>query len=123
MLHERNIVLTVRTAEVPRVPSSEIAKIEKLSDNFTSVTLTYGFMQTPSIERGLQLCKKKGLNVEAASSSFFLSRRVLRPASRSPMPFWQDRLFIWLAGTAEDATDYFQIPPDRVVEIGTQITV
>lgn len=123
MLHERNIVLTVRTAEVPRVPSSEIVKIEKLSDSFTSVTLTYGFMETPSIERGLQLCRKKGLNVEIASSSFFLSRRVLRPASRSPMPFWQDRLFIWLAGTAEDATDYFQIPPDRVVEIGTQITV
>ena len=123
MLHERNIVLTVRTADVPRVPSSEIAKIEKLSDGFIGVTLTYGFMETPSIERGLALCKKKGLNVESASSSFFLSRRVLRPASRSPMPFWQDRLFIWLAGTAEDATDYFQIPPDRVVEIGTQITV
>jgi len=123
MLHERNIVLTVRTADVPRVPSSEVAKVEKLSDGFTSVTLTFGFMETPSIERGLQLCKKKGLNVDAASSSFFLSRRVLRPASKSPMPFWQDRLFIWLAGTAEDATDYFQIPPDRVVEIGTQITV
>ena len=123
MLHERNIVLTVRTAEVPRVPSNEIVKIEKLSDTFTSVILTYGFMETPSIERGLNLCRKKGLNVEIASSSFFLSRRVLRPASRSPMPFWQDRLFIWLAGTAEDATDYFQIPPDRVVEIGTQITV
>ncbi len=123
MLHERNIILTIRTAEVPRVPSSEIAKIEKISDAFTAVTLTYGFMETPSVERGLQLCRKRGLNIDPASTSFFLSRRVLRPASRSKMPFWQDKLFIWLAGSAEDATDYFQIPPDRVVEIGTQITV
>lgn len=123
MLHERNIILTIRTAEVPRVPSNEIVKVEKLSDGFTGVMLTYGFMETPSVERGLQLCRKKGLNIEPASTSFFLSRRTLRPASRSPMPFWQDKLFIWLAGTAEDATGYFQIPADRVVEIGTQITV
>lgn len=123
MLHERNIILTIRTADVPRVPSNEIVKIEKVSDGFTAVMLTYGFMETPSVERGLQLCRKKGLNVDPASTSFFLSRRTLRPASKSPMPFWQDRLFIWLAGTAEDATDYFQIPADRVVEIGTQITV
>jgi KUP system potassium uptake protein len=123
MLHERNIIITIRTAEVPRVPSSEVVKIEKISDSFIGVTLTYGFMETPSVERGLQLCRKKGLNIDSASTSFFLSRRVLRPASKSKMPFWQDQLFIWLAGSAEDATNYFQIPADRVVEIGTQINV
>lgn len=123
MLHERNIILTIRTADVPRVPNSEVAKVERLSDSFTAATLTYGFMETPSIERGLQLLRKRDLNIEPSSTSFFLSRRVLRPASRSPMPFWQDKLFIWLASSAEDATNYFQIPPDRVVEIGTQINV
>ena len=123
MLHERNIVLTIKTAAVPHVPNSERVKIEKLSDTFTGVSLTYGFMETPSIEHGFALCRRRGLNIDSGSTSFFLSRRVLRPASRSPMPFWQEKLFIWLAGSAEDATTYFQIPSDRVVEIGTQIVV
>jgi KUP system potassium uptake protein len=87
------------------------------------VTLTYGFMETPDVVRGLQLCRKRGLNIEAGSTSFFLSRRTLRTSARSQMGRLQERLFIWLAGSAEDATAYFQIPPDRVVEIGTQIVV
>jgi KUP system potassium uptake protein len=123
MLHERNIVLTIKTAEVPRVANSERLKIEKLSDTFTGVSLTYGFMETPSVRQGLALCRRRDLNIDPASTSFFLSRRVLRPTSRSQMPLWQEKLFIWLAGSAEDATTYFQIPSDRVVEIGTQILV
>jgi KUP system potassium uptake protein len=123
MLHERNIVLTVKAADVPRVPNNERVKIEKLSDTFTAVSIAYGFMETPNVARGLQLCRKRDLNVDPSATSFFLSRRVLRPTSRSRMPRWQERLFIWLAGSAEDATTYFQIPSDRVVEIGTQIMV
>jgi KUP system potassium uptake protein len=123
MLHERNILLTVRNAGVPRVPNSERMELEKLSDTFTAVTLTYGFMEAPDVVRGLQLCRKRGLNIDPAATSFFLSRRTLRTASRSKMRRWQEKLFIWLAGSAEDATTYFQIPHDRVVEIGTQITV
>ena len=69
------------------------------------------------------LGRRRGLNVDTGSTSFFLSRRVLRPTSRSVMPFWQEKLFIWLADSSEDATSYFQIPSDRVVEIGTQIAV
>jgi KUP system potassium uptake protein len=123
MLHERNIVLTIRTAEVPRVPNNERVKIEKLSETFTALSLTYGFMEIPSVEQGLALCRRRGFNVDPGSTSFFLSRRVLRPTARSRMPLWQVRLFIWLAASAEDATAYFQIPSDRVVEIGTQIAV
>jgi KUP system potassium uptake protein len=123
MLHERNIVLTIKTADVPRVLNSERIKIEKLSDTFTGVSLTYGFMETPNVEQGLALCRRRGLNVDPGSTSFFLSRRVLRPTSRSQMPLWQEKLFIWLARSAEDAAAYFQIPSDRVVEIGTQILV
>ena len=123
MLHERNIVLTIKTAEVPSVTNSERVKVETLSDSFIRVNLTYGFMETPNIEKGLALCRKRGLNVDLASTSFFLSRRVLRPASHSQMPRWQEKLFIWLAGSADDATTYFHIPSDRVVEIGTQIVI
>jgi KUP system potassium uptake protein len=123
MLHERNILLTIKTADVPHVANSERVAVETLSDTFSAVTLTYGFMETPDVVRGLQLCRKRGLNIEAGSTSFFLSRRTLRTSARSQMGRLQERLFIWLAGSAEDATAYFQIPPDRVVEIGTQIVV
>jgi KUP system potassium uptake protein len=123
MLHERNIVLTMKTADVPRIPNNERVKIEKLSDSFAAVSLTYGFMETPSIEQGLAICRRRGLNIEMSSTSFFLSRRVLRPTSRSRLPGWQQKLFIWLAGSAEDAAAYFHIPSDRVVEIGTQLVV
>ena len=123
MLHERNILLTIKTGGVPRVPNSERVSIEKLSHTFTAVTLTYGFMETPDVVKGLQLCRNRDLNIDVPATSFFLSRRTLRPASRSQMTRLQERLFIWLAGSAEDATTYFQIPSDRVVEIGTQILV
>jgi KUP system potassium uptake protein len=123
MLHERNILLTVRTAELPRVANSDRVSVEPISDTFSAVTLTYGFMETPDVIRGLQLCRKRGLNVDPAATSFFLSRRTLRPASRPEMRRWQEKLFIWLAGSAEDATAYFRIPPDRVVEIGTQVAI
>jgi KUP system potassium uptake protein len=123
MLHERNIVLTVRTAARPTVPNSERVRIEQLSETFSAVTLTYGFMETPNIMKGLQLCRHRDLNIDPPATSFFLSRRTLRPASRSKMGRLQKKLFIWLAGGAENATIYFQIPHDRVVEIGTQVVV
>jgi KUP system potassium uptake protein len=123
MLHERNILLTIKTADIPRVPNNERIEVESVSDTFTAVTLTYGFMETPNVVKGLELCRKRDLNIDPAATSFFLSRRTLRPASRSQMSRWQEKLFIWLAGSAEDATTYFKIPPDRVVEIGTQIVV
>jgi KUP system potassium uptake protein len=123
MLHERNIVLSVLTADTPRLPNSERVKIEPLSETFSAVTLIYGFMETPDVMRGLQLCRHRGLNIDPPATSFFLSRRTLRPASRPKMMRPQEKLFIWLAGGAENATTYFQIPPDRVVEIGTQIAV
>jgi KUP system potassium uptake protein len=75
------------------------------------------------VPKALALCRRRDLNIDPSATSFFLSRRVLRPASRSQMPRWQEKLFIWLAGSAEDASAYFQIPADRVVEIGTQIAV
>jgi KUP system potassium uptake protein len=123
MLHERNILLTVKTANVPRVPNSERIRIESLSETFTGVTLTYGFMETPDVMKGLALCRHRDLNIDPPATSFFLSRRTLRPTPKSKMNRLQEKLFIWLARSAENATTYFQIPPDRVVEIGTQIAV
>jgi KUP system potassium uptake protein len=123
MLHERNIVLTVKAANAPRVPNNERIKIEPVSETFTVVTLTYGFMETPDVMRGLTRCRHRGLNIDPPATSFFLSRRTLRPTPKSKMNRLQEKLFIWLARSAENATTYFQIPHDRVVEIGTQVAV
>lgn len=71
----------------------------------------------------LELCRRRDLNIDLGATSFFLSRRSLKTAARSPMPRWQEKLFIWLAGAAEDASEYFHIPANRVVEVGTQIAV
>ena len=123
MLHERNFLLTIKGADVPRVPNSERVRIEPLSETFTAVTLTYGFMETPNVMKGLQLCRHRDLNIDPPATSFFLSRRTLRPTPKSKMNRLQEKLFIWLARSAENATTYFQLPPARVVEIGTQIVV
>jgi KUP system potassium uptake protein len=122
-LHERNIILSIRTADVPYVANRDRIEVEPVSDTFTRVSVTYGFMETPSVPKALTLCRRRDLNIDPGATSFFLSRRVLRPTSRSQMPRWQEMLFIWLAGSAADASEYFQIPSDRVVEIGTQITI
>lgn len=123
VLHERNIVLSIRTQDIPRVARHERVQIDRTNETFIKVVAFYGFMETPSIPKILESCRRKDLNVDIGATSFFLSRRSLRPTTKSEMPRWQERLFIWLARTAEDATTYFQIPTDRVVEVGTQVAV
>jgi len=123
VLHERNLVLSIRTQETPRVPRHERVVIDRSNETFIKVTALYGFMETPSIPKIIESCRRKDLNIDIGATSFFLSRRSLRPTTRSEMTRVQERLFIWLARTAEDATTYFQIPTDRVVEVGTQVAI
>ena len=123
MLHERNIIMSIRTADIPYVANKDRIEIENVSNSFTKVGVTFGFMETPSVPKALEFCRRRDLNIDAGSTSFFLSRRALKQASRSALPRWQEKLFIWLASTAEDASEYFQIPADRVVEVGTPIAV
>ena len=123
VLHERNIILTIKTEDTPRVPRHERIEIDRVADTFIRVIAHYGFMETPSVPKILEHCRRKDLNIDIAATSFFLSRRSLKTTLKSEMPRWQERLFIWLAGRAEDATEYFRIPSDRVVEVGTQVMV
>jgi K+ transporter len=95
----------------------------QVSPHFAKVEILFGFMETPNIPRALAVARKQGWRFDIMSTSFFLSRRALKPAAQSGMPHWQDRLFIALAKSASDATDFFQIPTGRVVEIGTQVTI
>jgi KUP system potassium uptake protein len=123
VLHERNIILTIRTEETPRVARHERVEIERISDGFIRVIAHYGFMETPSVPKIFEHCRRRDLNVDFPATSFFLSRRSLKTTSKTPMPRWQEYLFIWLARRSEDATEYFKIPTDRVVEVGTQVQV
>ena len=123
VLHEKNIILTVRTADRPRVPEAKRVAFEPVSDDFKRIVVTYGFMETPNIPRALGLCRKQGLKFDIMSTSFFLGRRSLVPSARQGMPLWQDRLYIFLMRNAANPTDFFHIPPGRVVEMGTQVSV
>jgi len=123
VLHEHNVILTIITTDTPRVTDEERVKITVLSPHFSLVALKFGYMESPNVPKALAIARKHGWQFDIMSTSFFLSRRALKPAAHSGMPPWQDRLFIGLAKSASDATDFFQIPTGRVVEVGTQVTV
>src|SRR3954470_16414566 len=123
VLHEKNVILTIETAPTPRINPAERVRMEQLSETFSRVTLKFGFMEQPNVPKTLAIARKLGWQFDIMSTSFFLSRRALKPAAHSGMPRWQDLLFIRLSRSANDATDYFQIPTGRVVEVGTQVTI
>ena len=123
VLHEKNVILTIEVAPTPRVDLAERVRLEQISATFSKITLRFGFMESPNVPKALAIARKLGWQFDIMSTSFFLSRRALKPAAHSGMPRWQDHLFIALSRTANDATDYFQIPSGRVVEVGTQVTI
>jgi KUP system potassium uptake protein len=123
VLHEHNVVLTIETAQTPRVSPADRVRMETVSDKFAKVRLRFGFMESPNVPKALVIARKLGWQFDIMSTSFFVSRRSLKPSAQSGMPRWQDRLFIALSRSANDAIDYFQIPTGRVVEVGTQVTI
>jgi KUP system potassium uptake protein len=123
VLHEKNVILSVLTADKPYVREEERVTIKPLSDSFMQVTLRFGYMENPNVTKALPLCRKHGWKLEVMQTSFFLSRRALKPAPDSALPKWEDNLFVQLARFSDDAASYFSLPTDRVVEIGAQVTV
>src|ERR1700742_3750213 len=123
VLHEHNVILTIETAHTPRVDPAERVRMETISDKFATVRLRFGFMESPNVPKALVIACKLGWQFDIMATSFFVSRRSLKPSAQSGMPQWQDHLFIALSRSANDATDYFQIPTGRVVEVGTQVTI
>ena len=123
VLHEHNVILTIITEDTPRVLEEDRVTMAPVSPHFSRVALRFGYMETPNIPKALAIARRQGWSFDIMSTSFFLSRRALKPAPRSALPRWQDHLFIVLAKSASDATDFFQIPTGRVVEVGTQVTI
>jgi KUP system potassium uptake protein len=123
VLHERNVILTIQTAETPLAREEDRVRIEPINADFKRVILTYGFMESPNVPKTLTRCRSLGLKFDIMSTSFFMGRRSIVPDARSGMPLWQDHLFIFLMKNAANPTDFFKIPPGRAVELGTQVTV
>ena len=98
-------------------------RIDPINDDFKTVVISYGFMESPNLPKALTLCRKQGLKFDIMATSFFLGRRSVVPSTQSGMPLWQDKLFIFLMKNAANPTDFYKIPPGRVVELGTQVTV
>src|SRR5207249_4026805 len=97
VLHEHNVILTIKTADTPRVREEDRVQLTPVTPLFTRVILRFGFMESPNVPKALALARKRGLHFDIMSTSFFLSRRALRPQAHSGIPRWQDRLFFFLA--------------------------
>ena len=119
VLHERNLIVSVRTADRPIIPVEERATVARIDDNFTSVVLKYGFMETPDVPHDLTV----QLAITPMKTSYFIGRNTLKASGQVGMPLWQDRIFMFLQRNASDPTDFLRIPPGKVLELGEQVTV
>ena len=123
VLHDRNILLTVVVEDKPYVTRGNRYLITDMGKNFFRVKLFYGFMQTPDIPYALELCGSQVLPFDMMTTSFFVSRALVVSSAKPGMAKWRERLFIALSKNAMNATDFFKIPPNRVIEMGTQIAI
>ncbi|ODN69492.1 potassium transport protein Kup [Methylobrevis pamukkalensis] len=123
VLHETNVILQVLTATKPRVAPGKRIALTEISPDFKVLQLTFGYMETPNVPLALAQCRRLGLKFDIMKTSFFLGRRTFKAQSKSGMPAWQDHLFIALARSAANATDFYRIPTGRVLELGQQMTI
>jgi KUP system potassium uptake protein len=121
IVHEQVVLLSVQSSPVPEVPASEQVDVEELGHGFFRVTVHYGFIQRPDVPDALRRCSAKGLMVDPSRASFYLGRETLVPTGASKMAGWRKRLFAFISRNARTATAYFNLPPNRVVELGAQI--
>jgi KUP system potassium uptake protein len=123
VLHERNLIVTVTVRNQPRVPDAERIQVEALTPHFTRVRIAFGYMEQPNVPKALAMAKKLGIKFDIMSTSFFLNRRSFKPSPKSGMPLWQDRLYIAMTKSASDATSFYKLPTNRVLELGQQFTI
>lgn len=123
VLHEKNIILTIKTVNWPRASEAERFVAESLSERFSRVEIRFGYMEQQNVSQALAKLRKGGLKFDIMSTSFYLGRRKLVPDAKAGMPNWQDRLFIALANSATDPSDYFRLPANRVVELGSHVII
>jgi len=123
VLHERIILMTIVTEDVPHVPVDQRVAVDRLGKGFFRVTARFGYMDDPNVMKVLELCRKHGLATDMMETSFFIGRETLVASEHTGLPRWQEHLFIALSATALSATAFFSIPPGQVVELGAQVEI
>lgn len=123
VLHERVVLLTVQTEDVPRIFDDERISVEPLAKRFWRVTLRYGFMEKPDVSHALAQTGAQGLPIDMMQTSFFLGRENLVPSIHPRMALWRETLFIALNKLSQSAPDFYRIPADRVIEVGTKVEI
>ncbi len=123
VLHERTLILTIINEVIPHVESAKRVSLEKLEGGMVRIIARFGFMEEPAVDLVLEACRKQGLDIKPAESTFFLSRETVIPSERPGMPLWRDSLFALMAQNAHRATSFFNLPPNRVVELGMQVEI
>jgi KUP system potassium uptake protein len=122
VLHEQVMLMSIISVEVPEVPDEERVEVERLAESFVRVIARYGFMETPNVPEILEYCEESGIeHLRPHEISFFLGRERLIPTGSARMARWRKQLFGIMSRNAQGATEFFQIPPNRVVELGAQI--
>jgi len=123
VLHERNVILTVKFHEVPWIPFAERVEVEPLARGFWRVTVNYGFKNTPDIPQALALCRSPGLEIDEFTTSYFLSRETVVPTRGDGMAHWRERLFAAMTRNAGSVVEFFRLPNNAVIELGTRVQI
>jgi KUP system potassium uptake protein len=123
VLHETLAILTIITETVPHVPARERLQVVALGDGFFRIFARYGFMEAPDVPKLLQQCRRYHLNIDLTATTFFLGRETLIATTHPGMAIWREKLFGFMARNAYRATDYFQIPSQYAIEIGTVLEI
>jgi len=121
VLHQKVVLLTVETKEIPYVPDDEELEVRELGHGVYRVVLRYGFMESPDVPEALRRVSHPDLTFDEGTTTFFLGRETLLATERPGMAIWRERLFSWMTRNAQGAPIYFRLPPNRVVELGAQI--
>jgi KUP system potassium uptake protein len=121
VVHERVALLTVLTEEIPRVDEASRVQVYNMGHNFYRIIAHYGFVEDPNIPAVLDLCARQGLAFNLMDTTFFLGRETVIPTARPGMALWREGLFVSMLRNAARTMDFFRIPYNRVVELGTQV--
>ena len=123
VVHERTVLLNFQVQDVPRVPNLEKIQTEKLGSDFYLLVARYGFMEDPKLETMLTLANDHGLDLDLETTSFFIGHENLVIAEKSAMARWRASLFIFMSRNAANATSFFSLPPEQVIEVGVRLVL
>ncbi len=123
VLHEHNMIVRVNVATRPYVANADRISIHKVNDRFTRIELEFGYMEEPNVPKALALARKRGEKFDIMSTSFFLNRRSYRSSKAHGLPLWQEKLFVAMTKSAADATSFYRLPTNRVIELGQQLSI